>query len=363
MNACLNRARSKGGRVPRLGLVAVGLAVLFTFCGAGRVSGQTADPAMAPLARAAELMDLRQQSTGPFRLRVKARLLGLVTGDREGESTLLFFAPDAWFEATRFPGYSSLEGRAGTREWRKRNVLEKPYRMHQLATLLDPSRHLRLAPAARVKKTWTGEGGLTCLEVGPTRDLWQHDRSGISALAPIGASDSDPVTLCFDPVSGALRRADYGLPLPRFEYEGEVVLGARRFPATMKVFEAKDLAIEATVVELAADTVREAAEFAVPDGAEAWPYCAELTPPVMIAKREAEHYSKARAKGQFGTVVILAEVGTDGILHDLSFVDSRGKFLRLGIERVVDEWKYQPATCDGEPIPLTIYLKYTFLPR
>jgi hypothetical protein len=341
----------------------VGLAILVAFCGERGASGQPADPAMAPLARAAELMDLRQESTGPFRLRVKARLLGLVTGDRDGEYLLLLSTPDAWFEATRFPGYSSLEGRSGPREWRKRNVLEKPYRMHQLTTLLDPVRHLRLAPGARVEKSWTGEGGLTCLEAGPTSDLWQHDRSGISALAPIDTSDSNPVTLCFDAASGALRRADYGLPLPRFEYEGEVVLGSRRFPAVMKVFEAKDLAIEATVVELAADTAREASELAVPEGAEAWPFCADLVPPRMIAKREAKQTAVARGKGQFGTVVVQAEIGRDGILHDLTFVDSRAKFLRASIERVIDEWKYQPASCHGESVPFTIYIKYTFLQR
>lgn len=363
MSVDLECARSNGRGVPGGGAAVAALAVLATFCGEGGASGQTADPAMAPLARAAELMDLRRESTGPFRLRVKVRLLGLVTGDREGESTLLFSTPEAWFEATRFPGYCSLEGRSGPREWRKRNVLEKPYRMRQLATLLDPSRHLRLAPAARVKKTWTGEGGLTCLEAGPTRDLWQHDRSGISALAPIEVSDSDPVTLCFDPASGVLRRADYGLPLPRFEYEGEVVLGARRFPATMKVYEAKDLAIEATVVELAADTPREAADLAVPEGAEVWPFCAEPTPPSMVAKRETKQTAANRGKGQFGTVVVQAEIGRDGILHDLTYLGERARFLRGSIEKVVDEWKYQPATCNGEAVPFTIYIKYTFLQR
>jgi hypothetical protein len=363
MSVGLECARSGGLGAPRCGATVVGHVVLVTLCGVGNVSGQTADPAMAPLARAAELMDLRQESTGPFLLRVKARLLGLVTGDREGDYTLLLSSPDAWFESTRFPGYADLEGRSGSRGWRKRNVLEKPYRMHQLSLLLDPSRHLRLASGARVQKTWTGEGGLACFKVGPTRDLWQHDRSGISALPPLAVSDSNPVTLCFDAASGVLRRADYGLPLPRYEYEGEVVRGARHFPATMKCYEARDLAIEATVVELTADTVREAAEFAVPEGAEAWPFCAEPAPPHMIAKREAEHYAKAQAKGQFGTVVVLAEVGRDGILHDLAFVDSRGKLLRLGIEKVVDEWKYQPATCNGESVPYPIYIKYTFLQR
>ena len=362
MSLGLEYARSDSRGVPRCGAVAGAVAVLATFCGGASASGQTADPAMAPLARAAELMDLRQESSGPFRLRVKAKLLGLVTGDREGEITLLLSSPDAWFEATRFPGYNDLSGRSGAREWRKRNLLAKPYRMHQLTTLLDPSRHLRLAPGARVKRTWTGEGGLTCLEAGPTRDLWQHDRSGVSALAPIGESDSNPVTLCFDPTSGALRRADYGLPLPRFEYEGEVALGSRRFPATMKCYEANDLAIEAAVVELAVEAAREAAEFAVPDGAEAWPFCAEPEPPVMVAKREAKQ-TAAQAKGQFGTVVVQAEIGRDGILHDLTYLGSRARLLRGPIEKVIEDWKYRPASCQGEPIPFTIYIKYTFLQR
>jgi len=341
--------------------VTTALAVL-TMLGGG-TGAQAADPGLAPAARAAVLVDLHLGSTGPVRLRVKARLLGLVTGDREGEYTLLLSTPEAWFEATRFPGYTDLGGRSGAKVWRKRNVLEKPYRMHQLAMMIDPAHHLRLPPEARVRRSWTAEGGLSCMEVGPTHDLWQHDRSGISALSPITGSDANPVTLCFDPNSGALRRVDYGLPLPRFEFDGEVMLGARRFPATMKCYEAKDLAIEATVVELAADTASDDTEFAVPEGAQSWPFCADPTPPRMIAKREAEHFAAARARGQFGTVVVLAEVGRDGILHDLTFVDARAKMLRLSIEKVVNEWKYQPATCEGEPIPADIYLKYTFLPR
>ncbi len=62
--------------------------------------------------------------------------------------------------------------------------------------------------------------------------------------------------------------------------EGEVTLGAKAYPRTLRCFEGKELAVEATVVELAPDSGVQAEDsFAAPAGAERWPECATPTPP------------------------------------------------------------------------------------
>jgi len=319
---------------------------------------------VALITRATQLQKLLAPDTGPFRLRVHVKMLGLVEGTREGEYVLMAASQAQWFEQVRFPGYSELTGVYDGQAWRKSNVIDKPFRFHEVAEMLSPARHLKLPADAEIKKLWQKDvRGVSafCIEVSPTSQIWQKDVSGKSAISPLGISKDSYVTLCFDPASGALLSAAYSNALPRFEYEGQVTLGNKAFPKVLRCFEGNELAIEATVLELAKEEGQDPAGFAPPAGADKWPYCEDPVLPQQIEKREVEYPSSAKARHQFGTVICLAEIGADGLVHNLMVLQWRGLFVPA-VKQAVKDWRYKPATCNGVPVPTTVYLAYTFPP-
>jgi len=229
---------------------------------------------------------------------------------------------------------------------------------------LSPARHLKLPADAEIKKLWQKDvRGVSafCIEASPTGHIWQKDVSGKSAISPVGINKDSKVTLCFDPASGALLSAAYSNSLPRFEYEGQATLGNKVFPKVLRCFEGNELAVEATVLELAKEEGQDPAGFAPPPGAEKWPYCEDPELPQQIEKREVEYPSSAKARHQFGTVICLAEIGADGLVHNLMVLQWRGLFVPA-VKQAVKDWRYKPATCNGVPVPMTIYLAYTFPP-
>ncbi len=328
-------------------------------------AGDAQEKGLALVARAAQLANVFAPETGAVRLRASVKLFGLVDGTREGSYVLVAASPGEWFEATRFPGYSETTGLSDGQRWRKRNVVDKPYRFHEVTRLLEIGAHLRLPPEAVVshldQKAIAGRPAF-CIDVSPTADLWQKDMVGKAAISEVARSRDSQATLCFDGETGGLLSASYGAEMPRFEYEGLVTLGVRAYPRTLRCYEGKDLVVEAAVEELVpqSDAGGEGA-FAPPAGAEKWPECHDLVPPKQIVKKAAQDNVHARAQRQFGTVIALAEIGTDGTIHDLAFVQFRG-VLHDTVKRAVTTWRYEPATCNGVPVPAQIYLAYTFRP-
>jgi len=348
-----------------LGIVLCLAALMFAAPRAATAEDQQ-QKGVALIARAAQLQNLLAPDTGPFRLRAHVKLLGLVDGTREGEYLLMAASQAQWFEQVRFPGYSELTGLNEGQAWRKRNVIDKPFRFHEVAQLLNPARHLRLPANAEIKKlTQKDIRGVKafCIEASPTRDLWQKDTAGRAAISPVGIRKDSQVTLCFDPDTGALLSALYSTSLPRFEYEGQVTLGNKAFPKVLRCYEGNELVVEATVQELAKEEAQDPAGFAPPAGADKWPSCETPEVPQLVDKKKMNQdlLASAKARRQYGTVICLAEIGTDGFVHDLAVLQWRGMF-SLAVKEAVSVWRYTPATCNGVPVPSEIYLAYTFPP-
>jgi len=329
-------------------------------------AGEDQQKGVALIARAAQLEHLLSPDTGPFRLRAHVKLYGLVEGTREGEYLLLAASPTQWFESVRFPGYSELAGMYEGQRWRKRNVVDKPFRFHEVAQLLSPYQHLRLPPDAVIEKvsqeTVRGVEAF-CVDASPTRLLWQKDSARQAAMGAVGTGKDSKVTLCFDAGTGGLMSATYSASLPRFEYEGQVTLGNRAFPKVLRCYEGKELVVEATVVDLAVEQSADPAGFKVPEGADAWPACESPEPPRLISKKALDDrlVTHARARHAFGTIYCLAEVATDGTIHDLAAVEWKGMLGEL-VREATKGWRYQPATCNGVPVPAQIFIAYTFTP-
>ncbi|MFI5166101.1 MAG: hypothetical protein ACHQQS_05745 [Thermoanaerobaculales bacterium] len=357
--------RNRRGRWSHTRWVALAAIALAPQVGASSLPDEAMQRGLALLSRATLVEGLRSADTPPFHLHAHVRVLGLVAGTRDGEYTLVFAAPDRWSVRLDFPGYSEAVGVWEGRQWRKRNTLDRPFQFDEVLRLFDLGSHLALAPEATFREVWQRlEGAKTqlCVTVSPEREVWQRETYGTSKLTELAVRKDSSYDLCFDGDTGMLAQARYALPLPRFTFEGAVALGSKTFPKTLRCWEGNELAIEATVAELAPAGAAELPAVAPPAGAESWPACAEPALPTLIVKGEAPRTSSASARGQFATVVLLAEVGRDGLLHDLTPVQAHGSAPVAPLRSAVANWRYQPATCNGVPVPMRIYLSYSFLP-
>ena len=357
--------RSDRDRVLHCSILTLAAAAMVRLAGPAIAAADDSEQrGVALVARATQLEALRSADSPPFRLHAHVKLLGLVVGTREGDYTLTYGGPGQWSEQISFPGYTESNGLWEGKHWRKRSSVDRPYRFVEVLHLLDLERNLRVPPASHVLKLSqrqaAGQRDL-CVEVAPTRDVWERERENTAAIGELAPRKDASYTLCFDGASGELREAEYSLPLPRFVYEGSVPLGNKAFPEHLRCFEGKDLVVDANVDLLTPIESYNSASVAPPAGASSWPACETPDPPRLLAKSEADN-THAKANRVYGTVVFHAEVGTDGSLHGLTSVQSRGAALVGGVEDAVAKWRYAPAQCQGTPIPSEIYLAYTFLP-
>ena len=366
LGAAVPRRGSRGTRGRSVALLVVGCLATLGPGVVGPVQGAD-DSALGPIRRAQAIHGLRGADAVPLTLVAKAKLLNLVGGDRDLDYAFVVYGPGHWFQRVATGGHIEFRGRIPGTEWRRRPASKKSYRLAEAEMLLDPTVHLRLAPGATVRKSWReaiGEVAAECLEVGPLADYWQHDVSDTEHLPEVALDAHQTVRLCFAPDSGMLVRADYGGSFPRFEYSGLVALGAKQIPRSMRCFEQKKLVVEAEVTNLAPSEAAGPDVDALPDDVETWPACDHPTLPRLISKKPVKHYSEAKARRQFGQLVCHAEVSTGGNLHDLAYVDDGAKpYLVAAINLAIDEWVYEPATCDGKPVPFELYLTVQFPPR
>lgn len=117
---------------------------------------------------------------------------------------------------------------------------------------------------------------------------------------------------------------------------------------------------ELRIAELAGELAAVPGE--IPAGAETWSRCERPEPAVLKVKRGVPEVPSARVRRQFGTVIVFAEVGKDGALHDLAFFQGVHAMLNATVRDAVKDWEYSPATCSGQSVPQRIFLAVQFRP-
>ncbi|MGV8038889.1 MAG: energy transducer TonB [Thermoanaerobaculaceae bacterium] len=315
------------------------------------------------IARARELSSLDAEQVGAFHLRARVTLHGLSSGSREGTLLLVAESSQHFFRRISFPGFEETVGIADGKLWRVRTPANRSYRVQEALWATLAGDHLDLPPEAEVGKTWHGDlrgVGIDCVRVSPTHLEWERGRAGQARVTPIGHDAEMHVDLCFETATGMLRVADYGEPLPRFEFEGSVTIGSKVVPGVSRCFEANDLVAEVEVTDLAAES--EGAAGSPPRNALSWPTCAAPTPPELIGDSRLEPSPQARSRRQRGLVVLAAEVGADGILHDIEPVNPRSAILNAHLMTSVEKWRFRPARCGDDPLPMPVFIGVVYPP-
>jgi TonB family protein len=72
---------------------------------------------------------------------------------------------------------------------------------------------------------------------------------------------------------------------------------------------------------------------------------------------------EAKASRQSGTVMIEAQIGKDGKIHDLQVISSPGPLLTASSLKAVSKWEYKPYLLNGEPVDVRTTINVTYALR
>jgi TonB family protein len=82
--------------------------------------------------------------------------------------------------------------------------------------------------------------------------------------------------------------------------------------------------------------------------------------PNLISRYEAEYTAEARQAGLQGKVELSVTVGTDGIPRDIQVIHGLGSGLDDKATEAVKQWRFRPATLQGNPVPAIILVEVPF---
>ena len=87
---------------------------------------------------------------------------------------------------------------------------------------------------------------------------------------------------------------------------------------------------------------------------------ATYIPPKILYRIEPEYSAEAREKAWQGTVPMRITVGTDGLPHDVMIQHQLGLGLDEKAIEAVKQWRFEPATKDGQPVAVEISVEISF---
>jgi len=217
--------------------------------------------AAAILAKAWDLVDIRDAGGVPFILKAKVRL---AEGDKfsEGVYAMSWSAPDRFRRMIGFRDYVETDVARGENYYSKRNTEGVPLMVWELGELMDSLGTRKKLPAAekvkRIESESVGGKDATCILSGP------------------GKGDSK---ICVDAATDEVLSIAYGLDGPaafqeRSEYSDYQDFGTKRFPRHLMFSGWNKRSIEVSIEKIVPVHEFTADEFSPPAGSEVAKQCA-----------------------------------------------------------------------------------------
>ncbi len=94
--------------------------------------------------------------------------------------------------------------------------------------------------------------------------------------------------------------------------------------------------------------------------AEAHQVGGDVKPPTLVTKVEPEYTPDAKLAKYSGSVLLMLEIGTDGVAHNITVVRALGLGLDQKAVDAVKQWRFNPATLNGNPVPVTAHVEVDF---
>ena len=297
------------------------------------------------LDKAANLVNLRDGTSGLFHLKARVRLYGLAhDAAATGTYTLDWAAPGRWREEFSFPGFTETSVVAGDKLWRSRNIPYRPLRVWQLIQLMSVASHLAFPKESAMAVSNEFENGvpLTCIK--SSEGLYTSERSCIETAT------KHPLFM---------ELASPGIT-ELYHYMDYAPFGDKVFPRTLRYSYGGIIDVEAKVDELE-PLAAEAGEslnslFAQPPGAVTQPWCANPARPIRIK----DPTSKTLPGPRTGRVTVEAIISTDGQVHEAYVLESMDLATDAEARAAAKRARYHPAMCGNFPIEQETILQIHF---
>jgi TonB family protein len=85
-----------------------------------------------------------------------------------------------------------------------------------------------------------------------------------------------------------------------------------------------------------------------------------VKPPVVVSRMDPVYPEEARIANYRGTVVVSCEIWPDGLAHNIRIVQGRGFGLSEKAAEAVSQWKFRPATKNGQPVAVAQTISISF---
>jgi TonB family protein len=249
----------------------------------------------------------------------------------DGSYILLWNGPEQWREEISFPGYSEVQVGGKGVVFLKRSTDFIPLRIDQLHKALSYGRH----PSAFIH---TGPGPYT----ETVKKIRERTVNGSKAVcAEVSDHENHTKEVCVDGSSGALLRQSPFL-------DGEMMpVGGKLFPRFLSYVEDGKPLAEVQVTELNATERLPSSAFEPPREAVPKPGCIDPSAGHLVKKVQPRYPEAERQSHTQGAVAIYAVIAKDGIPGQLRIVSSATPGLDKASLDAVQEWRYEPATCNG----------------
>lgn len=87
--------------------------------------------------------------------------------------------------------------------------------------------------------------------------------------------------------------------------------------------------------------------------------------PFRLVKKVIPEYPRAAVQQHVqGTIAVDVSIGADGVPRIIKVVATRSPDLEKSSVNAITDWRYEPATCNGSPVPVETVLRvdYTLPP-
>jgi TonB family protein len=82
--------------------------------------------------------------------------------------------------------------------------------------------------------------------------------------------------------------------------------------------------------------------------------------PLLIKRVEPKYPKKARKAKKEGVVILEGVVDRDGIVRDILVLRSVDPLLDAAAKEALEQWRYRPATMNGDPVRVYVTARFTF---
>jgi len=296
------------------------------------------------MGRARYLSDIRTKSAPAFRLKATFSFTGKDLESAQGTYTEIWISGEQWRRETVVNAFHRIEVGTPNRIWRLDNSTNLPDTATRLPGLFNI-----FPPASE---------SLEFDSITPTSD----QRLEEECVTTKPGSHQERSAFCFEKKSGALLEVAVPEIRPMNANTYSCIYGTFRkfgdylFPREMACFKDKHRMLEAKIEEITAEPSPDADLFKPPPGAIELGNCStKQTHPTVTSSVDPVFPSSGPGiQPESNSVTLTVLVDMKGKPQDVTVTESGGKSFDESALKAVRQWRFQPGTCNGEPIPTQI---------